>query len=257
MRILIIKPYVGKRMVFAEGEIITLPPALSRLLIKKGHAVAHPSSIIETIEIETNGQETDDMMYPRFYNEPLIDLKLVTPPTAYPVELDEAKIMLKMPSSNDQEDDFILNQIKSATSYAEEWTQRALITQTWDVMYKVMINVVHLPRPPFQKVQYIKWRDVYGLEHTVDSNVYFTVSDGEVGLIHRKWGFEYPFDVPPLYYKVRFDAGYGSSPSSVPMPIKNAILTLVLGMYEHGGIAPQDYFGAAEKQLSMFTRRRL
>ncbi len=57
--------------------------------------------------------------------------KRTTAPTAWPVEIDEAKQQCRI--THDADDAEIRSLIHRATTYVENWTRRALITQTWQL----------------------------------------------------------------------------------------------------------------------------
>src|SRR5712692_3761461 len=58
-------------------------------------------------------------------------LKLITPPTVEPIGLSEAKAHLRVDTADD--DSFILAIISAARDYAEGFTRRRFLTQTWEL----------------------------------------------------------------------------------------------------------------------------
>jgi len=56
--------------------------------------------------------------------------RLKTAPASEPITVTQAKVFLKV--TNTAEDALILNMIKAATKYLEDYTNRSFVTQTWE-----------------------------------------------------------------------------------------------------------------------------
>lgn len=94
-------------------------------------------------------------------------LKLKTAPAVEPITLDEAKLHLKVDSADDNA--LITALITTARQLAEKETQRAFITQTWQMYLDSAPVEVDIPKPPLQSVESIK--AISSTETTVDENV--------------------------------------------------------------------------------------
>lgn len=160
-------------------------------------------------------------------------LVLITPPVEPVVSLEEAKAHLRVDTA--EEDALIEAYIKAATEHVEKATGRALITQTWQYTQDYFPPpgaFMRLPRVPVQSVTFLKYLDASGVlttlaatEYLVDLTPYFA----EILLGYQKtW--------PTIRGQraaivVEFVAGYGNEPSSVPAPLKAAVLLLLGDLY--------------------------
>lgn len=159
---------------------------------------------------------------------------LVTAPATEPVSLQEAKDHLRI--SGTSEDTLITSLIKSARIQVENYLNRALITQTWDVFYPCFKNELLLPYPPVQSVTSVKYNDLDGVLQTLSGSNYWSVTQSDPGSIVRKYETTWP-DLEygnPLPVVVRCVVGYGDA-DDVPEIIKHAIKILLTDLYEHRG----------------------
>ncbi len=90
-------------------------------------------------------------------------LKLITGPTEEPVSLAEAKAQLREKTTdNDTE---ITSLIPRARQYVEDFTHRALITQTWELALDAFPAwAICVPKAPLASVTSIQYVDVDGGE---------------------------------------------------------------------------------------------
>jgi len=145
-------------------------------------------------------------------------LELVTAPTN-PLELAEIKAHLRI--DVDAEDALLQAYSDAAFDYAEQFTRRALATQTWDLFLDKFPAVISVPLPPLQSVT-VTYTDTAGNVQTFED---FTVAGS-----HIVPGTNFPptLDIPHAV-KVRFVAGYPELPASVRI----AMLLIVGDLYEH------------------------
>lgn len=147
----------------------------------------------------------------------MIRSRLLAPPTAEPVTLDEAKVQAIV--EHDDDDEMIQRLIASARSSAERRTGRALITQTWEQRGRPQGGVVELRRWPVVEVV-----SVSGADGPLDADSW----RAELG--------EFPevelLDCLDGDVTVEYVAGYGDSAADVPPPIRQWILVAVATMYE-------------------------
>src|SRR5262245_27210237 len=102
-------------------------------------------------------------------------LRLITPPASEPISLTLAKSHLRVDHTDD--DTLITAQIAGARFFAEKFTARAFITQTWElVIDQFPTNEIKIPLPPLQTVNHIKYDDAGGVEQTVNTGNYFVDS---------------------------------------------------------------------------------
>ena len=150
-------------------------------------------------------------------------------PAVEPVTLTEAKLHLRLSTSAwdaveyDTEDDLLNSLIETARGYVENYTHRAIITQTWIAYLETFPNAVRLPFPPFQSITSI----------TVEGVAFTDFTASTEGIIE-------PDDLWPTLssdpganpIEITFISGYGLA-VSVPAPIKHAILLLIAHWYSN------------------------
>lgn len=157
-------------------------------------------------------------------------LKLITPPTAEPVALDEMKLHLRVDHTD--EDALILSYVRTARELGEGMARRAFVTQTLEMVIDEWPAkfVLGLLRPPLQSVTSVTYYDEDGVSAVWTDYVVNTRS--EPGRIH--------FNSTPgtaLMAQggivVRYVTGYGDTPDLVPWTFKQGILLTVAHWYEN------------------------
>lgn len=198
--------------------------------------------------------------------------KLLTPPTAEPIDLATAKAHLRVDFSDD--DAYITALITAAREYSETFMGRSLMTQTWqlnqdsfpalspNVPYAVAapsgtlygvwnqqgssplgwqtdLSSFRLPWPPLQSVTSITWTDTAGNVSTVPSSTYIVDTFSEPGRVALAFGQTWPSQsvqgnaIQPVGgVTVTFVAGYTSA-ANVPQSAKQAMLLLLASWYEN------------------------
>jgi uncharacterized phiE125 gp8 family phage protein len=165
-------------------------------------------------------------------------LSLVTGPTTEPVTLAETKAHLRVDIAED--DGLIAGYILAARRYAEGYTRRAFMTQTWDYTIDYAwpstnasgycTQRITLPLPPLQSVASISYVDTDGNTQTLSSDQYLVKTDDTSGVIEPAYGVTWP-DIRYQIWAVtvRFVAGW----AQIPDEIRMAILLLVGHWYEN------------------------
>lgn len=146
---------------------------------------------------------------------------LVTPPATSPVSLAEAKAHLRV--DHDDEDTLIQAIVDAATEHLDGYDGilgRAIMPQTWAQQYSGFCGDMVLPFGPVQAVTSV----AYDAETFED---YQLLQDGRGYFLRVNDGASWPSASGPV--TVTFEAGY----SSVPSPIKAAILLHVGTLYEY------------------------
>jgi uncharacterized phiE125 gp8 family phage protein len=152
-----------------------------------------------------------------------MNIKVITPPITEPVSLSDIKLYLRI---DHVDEDALLNSlIKSAREQAENRTNRALATQTFElVVDKIEKNPMTIPLPPLQSVDSITYK-YEGTEYTLDTSQY----SYDVDLEPSKLTFE---TIPSFnVMKIKFTAGYDTT--NIPESIKQAIKLFVSHGYEN------------------------
>jgi uncharacterized phiE125 gp8 family phage protein len=157
--------------------------------------------------------------------------KLVTAPAIEPVTTAEAKAHLRVDISDD--DTYIDTLIVAAREWAEGYTNRAFITQTWRASFPTFCNPIELRRPPLLSITGITYVDTAGATQTLATTVYSVDTDSAPGLVTLGYDQVWPsIQGGHNGVKVTYTAGYGATAASVPAKFKHAIKILVSHWYE-------------------------
>ncbi len=166
-------------------------------------------------------------------------LSLVTAPATEPLSLEEAKLHLRV--TTDDEDGLIQSLIQTAREYVEQFTGRALLTQTWDLKLNSFgcEQALRLPKAPLQSVTSITYIDTGGTTQTLATSRYvvagaFDAMAGvaspwaQPGYVAPAYATIFPVTRPiPEAVTVRFVAGYGAQPEKVPAGILAAMKMMI------------------------------
>lgn len=163
-------------------------------------------------------------------------LKLITAPTAEPVTLAEAKLHLRVDTTD--EDTLITNMIQTAREYCEGFQNRAYLDQEWELVLDEFpaANHIEIPRPPLQSVVSLTYVDNTGASTVWDAANYIADTASEPGRLVLAYGKTWPSVTlqPAGGVKVRFKAGYPNTEvAKVSQKVKLAMLLLVGHWYEH------------------------
>ncbi|MCP4366335.1 MAG: hypothetical protein GY800_13710 [Planctomycetes bacterium] len=147
-------------------------------------------------------------------------MKLITAPATEPLSLADAKEHLII--DDDLHNTLISSAITAAREYVEEYTGRALVSQTREMAFDSFPDEIDLSKMPVLSITSIKYYDTDDTEQTMDSGDY--VLD-DYSLNHR---VICPDGWPSTNgdtnnVKVRYIAGY----ETVPEPVVWAIKLLV------------------------------
>jgi len=161
-------------------------------------------------------------------------LKLTTAPAIEPVTLEEAKSHLRVDTDDDNA--LISTLITTAREMVEKETERALITQIWQMYLDEAPRIIEIPKPPLQMIDSIFIVDENGAEKEVDKESYIVDASGNLpGRVKLKDGYSWPSHPGFASFVVEFTAGYGDEAIDVPATIRQAILQLVGFLYENRG----------------------
>lgn len=168
-------------------------------------------------------------------------MKLISPPQSLPIELDDAKVHLRVDHSD--EDFLISDLIGAATDWAENFTGRALVDQTWDQYLSEFPDsdgVIVLKKPPLIEVVGVFYTSTTEQEFADFSVDYSNTGPSSIYLTSSgSWPSP---DIQRNAGRIRFRAGYidsGNSPSAeIPPAIKSAMLMYLQVLYERGAMDP-------------------
>lgn len=171
-------------------------------------------------------------------------MKLITttPPSVEPVSLLEVKLHLRLAvdetsaTAYNKEDNLLNALIKTAREKVEQYTGRALITQTKEMYLDRWPdgNSKAIPYPPLLSVTSVKYRPV-------DSATYVDFTEYEVDIVsvpgrivlnpNASWPSDVLHPLNPI--EITFTCGYGATATTVPAAIRSAILLMVSDLYEN------------------------
>lgn len=161
-------------------------------------------------------------------------LSVVTPPASEPVTLDEVKLHLRI--DGNYEDSLLSSFITAARAYCEQYTARALITQTLQLYMDAFPwhSFIQIPMPPVQSVSTFTYVDINGATQTVDPSVYMLDTTQNAAYVRLQYNQVWPPSVrrQPQSVQLQYVTGYGAA-SSVPEAFKVAIKLIVADWYEN------------------------
>jgi uncharacterized phiE125 gp8 family phage protein len=151
-------------------------------------------------------------------------VSVVTPPSGAVIALANAKAHLRVPDAVTLFDDDITAKVAAATAYAEQFCNRALLTQTWQLALDAFPNLIELPGGKPMSVTSVKYTDVDGTLQTLDASTYQTDLVSQIGRVVPRPGASWPSVLGGLnQVLVEYVVGYGDA-NTVPAPIVQAIL---------------------------------
>jgi uncharacterized phiE125 gp8 family phage protein len=163
-----------------------------------------------------------------------MSLKLVTAASTYPVTLAEAKLHLRVDSTD--EDTLITALITAATEMCEQATGRALMTQTWLLTLDEFPAEIELTRVPVQSVTSVTYTDTDGAVQTLSTGSNWRLLDlGDFSFarIVPVYGYEWPATREQNnVVSVQYVAGYANA-AAVPQPIKQWVLLMIASMFDN------------------------
>lgn len=162
-------------------------------------------------------------------------LVIYTQPSVEPVSLTEAKAQLRLDTSD--HDTLVSGLIKGARQYLEEILNRAFISQVWDLYLDEFPGATEivLPKSPLASVAGVYYTPDGSSEATFAASNYQVDAYSEPGRIVLKDTASWPGDSLQNAngVRVRFTAGYGTSSTNVPEPLRQAMLLLISQWYDN------------------------
>jgi uncharacterized phiE125 gp8 family phage protein len=185
--------------------------------------------------------------------------KLITPPTEYPVTLDElVAVHIKVDDTSD-EATLIQEFIAAATERVEDYIQRQLMQAVWEYqmknwdelaagMYKEN-GYLRLDKAPLVAIESVKYYDGDNAEQTMNASDYQVDTTSLPGFIR------FIENLPTVYdridaIKIRFKAGYGADGNNATLQ-RTAITSYRAGRAKIGILrAVADFYVHRQDQSS-------
>ena len=150
-----------------------------------------------------------------------MSLTLVTPPSSEPLQLGEIKDHLRI--DDDDNDSFLEGAIVVAREVVEGCTNRALISQVWDMHLDYFPAEILVPKPKLISIDSITYVDTNGDTQTLDPTVYQVDSRRVPGRVAADYCQSWPSTRRQMNaVTIRFTCGYGNR-TDVPKSIKTAM----------------------------------
>jgi len=156
--------------------------------------------------------------------------------TTYTDNIADASLGASAPTTNTTTDPIVNSLITAARMAAENFTRRALVTQTWDWKLDGFPTSFHVPLPPLISVTSLAYVDTAGATQTLTVTTDYLVDApvgpyADPGRVTLPFGRIWPIPIQQVNsVTLRFVAGYGAA-SAVPEAIKSAIKLIVGHLY--------------------------
>lgn len=146
-------------------------------------------------------------------------MRVITQPTVEPVSLAEVKTQLGIQTADTGSDAIITRRITEARIWAEDYMQRALVTQTQEVRGDcfphsgdVYGNAIALPFPNLLSVVSIKYIDLNGAEQTISASDYVVDTYAPIGFVMPAYGLAWPYPrMQKNAVRIQYTCGYSVS----------------------------------------------
>lgn len=159
-------------------------------------------------------------------------MRVITPPASEPITLANVKEQLGIPTADTASDAVITRRIAEARQYAENYMQRALITQTQEIRLDCFpvenAGAIVLPFPNLLTIVHVKYVDTDGTVQTIDSADYELDTYSLKGSVRPIYGTSWPTARDePNAVRVQYTCGYGAAGTAVPELIREALMLWV------------------------------
>lgn len=149
------------------------------------------------------------------------------PPTTEPIIVQDVIAQGRI-AGDTTELQLILDYAIAARDWAEDYAERSFMPQTWQQQYDWRWpREMRLRRGPVTAVSSITYVDTAGVSQTLSTSLYQVDLNSDPARIREAYQQVWPV-IREQYaaVTVTYTAGYGTAPSDVPRPIRNAIIML-------------------------------
>lgn len=188
-------------------------------------------------------------------------LQLITEPAIEPVSLTEARVRVGWMEEDNTHDELLYQLILSARREVEQYTRKALITQTWRLSLDGFEeSKIYLPRPPLISVTSIQYDPETGSAVTlVEGTDYEVITSSKPGYVMPVFNGVWPVARHyPDSVRITYTAGFGPEQSDVREEFRQLILGLVAFKFDNpGGDTQATSFGTQYPQHLMWSMKAL
>ena len=162
-------------------------------------------------------------------------LKVITEPATEPVTLIEASLFIRYTQS--LQNDVITALITAARRYVESWTNRTLVTTTYEYYVEDFSRCspqeIQIPKSTINSITSITYIDGNGDTQTLENTVYGFDNVSPINTVFLLPTQSWPdVQTQPNAVKITFPAGYGNA-AAVPENFKTVIKMRVAELFEH------------------------
>lgn len=156
-------------------------------------------------------------------------MRVIVVPAIEPLTIADVKSQLGILEEDDSQHALISRRITEARQWAEDYMQRALITQTLEVrLDKFPSGKIELPFPNLLTVVSVKYIDTAGTEITFSSASYVVDTYSHLGLVRPAFDVVWPDTRDELAaVRIQYTCGYGTTAASVPALLREALILTV------------------------------
>lgn len=180
--------------------------------------------------------------------------KLITPPTALALTLEDAKGQLNIDLEFTLDDLLIESYIHAAAAFVEKRIQGALMAQTWEAQLADFKSCIELLKSNISDITSVKYYDSANADITVGTSNY----QKDLASVPARLIFNSSYAWPTVYdrfdaIRVGFTAGFASA-AAVPYDIRIALKMLVTHYYENRS---PEVVGASIAQFELSVDKHL
>ena len=158
-------------------------------------------------------------------------LSVVTPSTGMPLSLADAKLQLRVSTTDD--DVLITSLLSSVAATIEVWSRRTLLPTVFQLTMPAFGDCIWLPRSPLITVDSFTYLDESGVSQTVDASLYHVVK-GQPDRIVQASQTNWPTVLDhPEAVTIEFTSGYADVASIPEMLVQAMRLELEQQFEEH------------------------
>lgn len=160
-----------------------------------------------------------------------MSLRLVTPPTEYPITLEQAKAQCRRLDNN--EDDLLEEYIAEATDLIEQHTGLALMPQTWELVLDDFSDTIKLPKGPVRSITSVSYYDDDDVLQTVTNTNFALDNTSDPAWLVRASDFSWPSVASGVNNVIiRLELGYADA-ESIPSLLIAAVKLAVSAQHEN------------------------
>lgn len=157
--------------------------------------------------------------------------RLITPPAARPVSMADARLAAR--ADGTELDTQIQVWIDGIAEYAEQYTSRAIITQSRRVTLDSFPDAIQLDYAPIIAVQSVTYLDSDGVSQVLSPADYLLDNVSEPGYVVPAYGTTWPDTYAQINaVAVNYTCGYGADDTYTPAAFKNFILAKLAEQFD-------------------------